>query len=1461
MPLFDGVPSHLDAFVDQYYDYIGLEGASLYATGIRDNYTFVMDGADNNGHKGKTVPGGLAAADNVYGVSTDFPALVGLGQSWDKELATQVGQVMGSEKISQLNVKQGTANNHNGSGASKSASIAFTALSDVRVNPLNGRTPEGYGEDPYLSATLIDKMASGLAGTNQEASDGGFWQRAVVGTKHFSLYNAEWFRQTSSTAAGARAIYEYQIPSAFKGLESGSVAGVMTSFGRTNGLPNLISPYMILGSQIAKYGMYSSPDFNGENHLFNTSFNNGYDSQYTLDRKHALALMVLAHSESVRASGTDKTDVTTLASAVKAGLYGITLDDVEDAGRPIVNQLVRLGVFNEPDTNGIPKNYPFASQAKDVSASLTDYNTAAHQQVALQAARESVVLLKNTDEALPLAKNKKAAVAGVYADMRMRPGYAASTPNIANSGKTPLYSILNTIGASQVTFSTGSAVVALKSVANGKYLTAADGNGGQLNASYTTADNTFTNNQLFEYYDWGQNAASLKSKANDRWVTAPTANSSAVANSATATLLLTNPNWSTLSSVATNSTIPPKLRFEQDAQGKASIVSGGLAIQTGLFNGRLLKTGADGALATDSAAIGNIANFDARTDSTKFEKTVVTEAGKGADIAAMADTQDYALVFVGAHPSNSGGEGSDRADLYLGDDDYTLVKNVAAAFAAKNKKTIVVALASSPVILEQIQKDPNVSAIVTQPYSGEFEAQGLSDVLFGDYAPTGRLTATWYADMSALPAIDKYSIPEGTTTVTSLSQLDPRFTIDMSNADPVEAKLTYMYTKAPVTYPFGYGLSYGEFTYKDFSAPATASDSSKFNVSVELTNEGSITTSEVVQLYAVKNDSAYGSEVPTKKLIAYDKVEMTQGEHKIVTLSVDPKDLAIWDVNRGDYIVEDGSYTLMVGRSSEDIRATKNITISGQEVASLNATDAFNVFDHAFDSHAVVYREASKARTVESLSAEKIAGEYYTVMSKGNGSWVALPKANFANAKKITALVGTAGGGGSITLRADSPTAEPFATIDVPTTGKTTYVMPNAADQTVNELGYTAVTADVLHAPAGEHMVYVVFNAPDLRIDSLAVTETAFGIAKPVDNSTLPSVQPGEAYEQTLDLQAVGGTAPYTWSVTGLPTGLSFDPATRKITGTVDASAAAGSPYTLTVTATDADSKTTAVSVKLAIRTTPGSGALNGPSQVNSGKSFDVKYGLTGVTGQNVLAEDITVTYDPAKVDFTSVSSLDDKTYLIVGEKPDAEHGKFRFLAIRLNTAQTSPNGDVAKLAFKAKNGAGLTSIGVTNVVIADEQANETAIDGSSIDVQINVLDRSALQSIVNEAQSAYNAAVEGNKVGQFPAGSKAVLQAAIDQAKSVLNNNDAEAADIQNAANALSTALQTFRSLAVTAVGGDVNGDSKLTVGDLALVAKAYGMKSTDAGWNAVKASDFNNDGKIDIEDLVWLAIQIFNW
>ncbi|MDT8860168.1 glycoside hydrolase family 3 C-terminal domain-containing protein [Alkalihalobacillus sp. MEB130] len=1085
MPLFDGVPAHLDDFVDAYFEYTGLEGPAVYATGSRNHYTL-----QRGENAGKVIPGALSAADNVQGVSTDFPALVGMGQTWNKELLSDIGQVIGNEKISTLKVKQGESNIHGGSDPS--ATVAFTVVSDLHINPLSGRFDEGFSEDANMAATMIDKMATGLSGIDQADSDDGFWMRAAVGTKHYSIYNSQWFRQSASNSAGARSIFEYRTRSPLKALSSGSVAGVMTSFGRTNGIPNILSPYQIHANNHSKYGVYSSPDFNGDAHVFGENMQgNGYDTKYAVDRTHATILMILANANAGRPGPNVQNaldDVAALVDAVEEGKYGITEEDLIEAARSHVNQMVRVGIFNEVDENGVLKNYPFANEAKDMRAEPATYSLPDHQEVALQAAQESIVLLKN-EGVLPLEKNQKAAVSGLYADSRFKTVYSLrSTPDIENSGISPLLAIIRANGANNVSYESGAKVVGLKSESNGQTVRTLDEKAGAQLVTTTDSFDETNLAHLFEVFDWGQAGYSLRSLQNERWVTSPSGANADVENTNDTSLNLTDNDWDLANMIGNTSAIPPTIRIETNEDETVSLISNGYRTGFGgdftnwyYSNGRFITTDSEGKLKTASQTLQNAENAANRNDDVKFEQLVVQEVG--AEAVKRAQTDDYAIVFVGAIPRHSAGEGYDRSELDMGEGDYELVEEVSAAFAEQGKETIVVVKASFPVGMERIQNNPNVSAIVYQPYGGQYDSYALAQVLYGDYAPTGRLTSTWYADMSAFPEINEYVIPEGNKSI-KLADIDPRYQVDMTNADHIESELTYMYTKAPVTYPFGYGLSYSDFTYSKFNVPSR-SKNTPFEVTVNVKNAGTVDTSEVVQVYAKNKQSAYGDYTPQKQLAAFEKVSLKAGETKTVTLTVDPEDLAIWDVNAGDFVVEEGTYTLMVGASSQDIRAKKEMKIAGVSLAALPTNKPFNVFDHAFASHEVIYHEVSKARTAENLKDNKVVGGYHAVRSKENGSWVALPKVVLTGSRQVTASVASDAAGGKITIHADSVDSQPFAEIEVPKTEKKTYTIENAG-VTVNELGYTDVTVDLgSNIPRGQGTIYVVFHEPDLRIDSL----------------------------------------------------------------------------------------------------------------------------------------------------------------------------------------------------------------------------------------------------------------------------------------------------------------------------------------------------------------------------------------
>ncbi|PSL36271.1 exo-1,4-beta-glucosidase [Planomicrobium soli] len=1098
MPLFDGNPEHLDEYVDTYFEYTGLEGPAVYATGSRNHYTL-----QQGEHAGKKIPGALSAANDGQGVSTDFPALVGMGQTWNKELITDIGKVIGDEKIGTLKVKQGNSNIHpSASTPNPSQTVAFTVISDLRINPLNGRFDEGFTEDPYLGGVMVDNLSGGLGGTVLPESENGFWMRAAVGTRHYSVYNGQWFRLNAENSASARSIYDYHTKSVLKGFESGSLSGVMTSFGATNGIPNIISPYQIHANNHAKYGVYSSPDFNGDQRVFQEdSFGNGYDTKYAKDRVHASVLMALAHANAGRPSPSEafgKEDVIGLVDAVEKGLYGITEEDLIEAARPHVNQMVRVGIFNEVDENGVPKNYPFAKYAGDVAESTKNFNTLEHQEVALKAAEESIVLLKNEDETLPLSKDEKATISGVYGDARFKTTYSTNqTPKIENSGLSPLAAIIGQIGKDNITYSTGNPVIGLTSQSNGNTVTVPGSrDGGQL----TTTSNAFDKKNaahLFEVYDWGQEGYSLLSLQNKRFVTSPNAGSRAFENTEVPRLNIAGNDWdgADMEGSGDTSAIPPRLRIENNEDGSVSLVSngyltgfGGSFVDWYYKNGRYASTTNDGKIVASNATVGNAEKAANRGDEVKFNKTIVKEVGE--DAVSRASQSDYAIVFTGAIPRHSAGEGNDRSSLAMGDQDYELVEKVSEAFAKEGKKTIVVVTSSFPVDMDRIQNNENVSAIVQQNYAGQYDAYALANVLYGDSNPTGRLAATWYADMSAFPELNKYSIPEGQRTVKP-EHLDPRFTVDMTNADPIESKLTYMYTEAPVTYEFGYGLSYSRFEFSNFTVPTKASSEKPFEVTVNVRNTGSRKTSEVVQLYSKNNDTAYGEHGPKKQLVGFEKVEIAPGETKTVKLTVKPEDLQIWDVNAGGFIVESGRYSFMVGASSENLKDEKTVKIDGKSLTKLN-DNTFNVFDHSFASDEVIYNEVSKARTAAHLKEDKVAGEYYAVRSKQEGSWTAIPKVNLSPAKKVTAKVASNVTSGQISLHVGSPDGEKIAVIDVPKTDSTSYIIPNTEVKT-EEVKYVEVTADLTKHVAGTHDLYIVFNGADLRIDSLSFENAGKG--------------------------------------------------------------------------------------------------------------------------------------------------------------------------------------------------------------------------------------------------------------------------------------------------------------------------------------------------------------------------------
>ncbi len=272
-------------------------------------------------------------------------------------------------------------------------------------------------------------------------------------------------------------------------------------------------------------------------------------------------------------------------------------------------------------------------------------------------------------------------------------------------------------------------------------------------------------------------------------------------------------------------------------------------------------------------------------------------------------------------------------------------------------------------------------------------------------------------------------------------------------------------------------------------------------------------------------------------------------------------------------------------------------------------------------------------------------------------------------------------------------------------------------------------------------------------------------------------------------------------------------------------------------------------------------GSLSGPKAAEIGQSFTLTYALNKEQ-KEVVAQDLTIAFDADQLELSGPPEAVDANKITIVDSDTDTPGQLRILAVHLGEQAQHASGELIKLSFKVKPTAssGISNISIAKLHIADSSGVETVLQGHTHSIEIGV-DKAALNALITNAQQKHDEAVEGNRIGQYPAGSKAALQAQIEIAKATANNPAATQAQIEQAALDLNAALQTFLALAIQKVEGDYNNDNTTSIGDLAIMVKAYGKSSVDADWNTVKAFDLNKDNMIDIQDLVALAKLILKW
>lgn len=274
-----------------------------------------------------------------------------------------------------------------------------------------------------------------------------------------------------------------------------------------------------------------------------------------------------------------------------------------------------------------------------------------------------------------------------------------------------------------------------------------------------------------------------------------------------------------------------------------------------------------------------------------------------AEAIKTATEVDAVVLFVGVSPSYDS-EGMDRSHLNLPANQQHLINEI-----CKLKKDVIVVLhGGGPISMPWVN---DVSAILDMYLSGEAVGAATLAILFGDANPSGKLAESFPIKLSDTPAFMFAPGERGVTSYNEGIYVGYRY---------------YDKREMEVLFPFGHGLSYAQFNYSDLKLDKTTlNDNEMLAVSFKLMNTGVVKGKEVVQLYVRDVESSVGR--PIRELKAFEKVELNPGEEKTISIMLDKKAFAYFEIRLNDWHVESGQFVIEVGASSRDIRLSELVEV------------------------------------------------------------------------------------------------------------------------------------------------------------------------------------------------------------------------------------------------------------------------------------------------------------------------------------------------------------------------------------------------------------------------------------------------------------------------------------------------------------------------------------------------------
>ena len=764
------------------------------------------------------------------GFATVFPNTTGMASSFDDALLQRIYTAVSDEARAKNNLAR-----HAGEIKKYQGLSIWTPNINIFRDPRWGRGQETYGEDPYLTTRMGLAVVRGLQGPDDYK-----YRKLLACAKHFAVHSGpEWNRHSFNLEnIRPRDLWETYLP-AFKSLvQQGHVAEVMCAYQRIDSEPccaNTRYLQQILRNEWGFKGMVVS-DCGAIGDFFRPGRHG-----FSKDAAESSAKAVIAGTD-VECGG----NYASLPRAVKEGK--ITEEQINTSVKRLLKARFELGDFDDEALN------KWAQIPASVIASQP------HKQLALDMARESMVLLKNNG-ILPLAKQgQKIVVVG--------PNAADSTMMWGNYNGYPTETVTILKGikakAAGVRYVGGCGLTRNEEF-NSRFneLMATDGQPG-LTVTYWNNEKMegtpVTVQRLTEPVNLSNGGATVFAPGvNLEHFSAQLKGTFRPSRTESLRLRLANDDLARL--IVNGDTIVNSWKWRE----KVSIFDKELKVEAGKEYRILIDYVQQDAMAVLQFDLGKLDNMPV--------DELVKQVGD-ADVVVFVGGISPRLEGEEMSVKEPGFRGGDRENIELPE----AQRRAIAALRAAGKKIVFVNCSGSAMGL--VPEEANSDAILQAWYGGERGGQAVAEILFGDVNPCGKLPLTFYKNVEQLPDYENYSM-EGRT---------------------------YRYFRGEPLYDFGYGLSYTTF---DYGKPKF--NQKQLSMTVNVKNTGRMDGTEVVQLYLKRVADAEG---PIKSLRGYQRVALKQGESKDVTIRMNRDDFETWDAQTNTMRVVPGKYQLMVGSSS-----------------------------------------------------------------------------------------------------------------------------------------------------------------------------------------------------------------------------------------------------------------------------------------------------------------------------------------------------------------------------------------------------------------------------------------------------------------------------------------------------------------------------------------------------------------